>query len=223
MPALLSGAPRATARPGLAATVPPAETSAPARNPSWAVLVNKDMNLHRVTPTFYRGEQFKKTEVPELQKLDIRAIVNLRNNHSDAAELAGSGIKEIRVRINTWNIADRHIIAALAAIRRAEAAGPVLLHCQHGADRTGLVSAMYRIVFQNWSRDAALDELINGGYGYHSVWTNIPRYLNNVDIEKIRQAVLAALATGEPSPAGHPRSASTRPPRAHAGGASFFS
>jgi protein tyrosine/serine phosphatase len=201
LPALLSGAPHATARPGSATTVPPAETPAPVRNPAWAALVNKDMNLHRVTPTFYRGEQFKKNEVPELQKLGIRTVVNLRNNHSDAAGLAGSGIKEIRVRINTWDIADRHVIAALAAIRRAEAAGPVLLHCQHGADRTGLVSAMYRIVFQDWSREAALDELINGGYGYHSIWTNIPRYIGNVDIEKIRKPVLAALATEETAPA----------------------
>jgi protein tyrosine/serine phosphatase len=159
------------------------------------------MNLHRVTPTFYRGEQFKKNEVPELQKLGIRTVVNLRNNHSDAAGLAGSGIKEIRVRINTWDIADRHVIAALAAIRRAEAAGPVLLHCQHGADRTGLVSVMYRIVFQDWSREAALDELINGGYGYHSIWTNIPRYIGNADIEKIRKTVLAALAAEETAPA----------------------
>jgi protein tyrosine/serine phosphatase len=191
---LLAGAPRAPAAAQSAAAARPAETSAPARNPAWAVPVNKDMNLHRVTPTFYRGEQFKKSEVPELQKLGIRAVVNLRNNHSDAAALAGAGIKEIRVRINTWDIDDRHVIVALAAIRRAEAAGPVLLHCQHGADRTGLVSAMYRVVFQDWTREAALDELINGGYGYHSIWTNIPRYIKNADVEKIRKNVPAALA-----------------------------
>ena len=30
--------------------------------------------------------------------------------------------------------------------------GPFLIHCQHGADRTGLMSAMYRMLEQDWTR-----------------------------------------------------------------------
>lgn len=168
--------------------------SAETRNPAWAELVNKDMNLHRVTPTFYRCGQFKKSEVAELQKLGIRTAVSLRSFNSDDDELKGSGIKPVRIRINTWSINDRNVAAALAALRRAEAEGPVVLHCQHGADRTGLVTAMYRILYQGWSKDAALDELRNGGYGYHSIWTNIPKYIQKADIEKIRAAVDKRLA-----------------------------
>lgn len=166
-----------------------AKPAEPARNPKWAVPVNKDMNLFRITPTFYRSEQFTKKEVPELQKLGIRTAVSLRNFHSDDDELAGSDIKAVRVPTNTWAIGDKHVIAALAEIRRAEAAGPVVLHCQHGADRTGLVTAMYRIVYQGWTRDEALDELLNGGYGHHTVWKNIPKYIRSADAEKIRKAV----------------------------------
>ncbi|MDF9832855.1 protein tyrosine/serine phosphatase [Ereboglobus sp. PH5-5] len=168
--------------------------NAEARNPEWAVLVNKEMNLWRVTPTFYRCEQFKKSEVAELQRLGIRTSVNLRNFNSDDKELEGSAIKQVRVRINTWSITDKHVVAALAAIQAAQAEGPVVLHCQHGADRTGLVTAMYRIVYQGWTRDAALDELRNGGYGYHSIWKNIPKYIQKVDTEKIRKAVDRRLA-----------------------------
>lgn len=91
--------------------------------------------------------------------------------------------------MNTWHIEDEDIIAALRAIRNAEKLGPVLLHCQHGADRTGVVTAMYRIVFQKWSKEKALDELQSGGFGYHAIWANIPRYLRTVDVDKIRHAV----------------------------------
>ena len=36
------------------------------------------------------------------------------------------------------------------------------MHCYHGADRTGLVVAMYRVIYQGWSFDAARSEMIDG-------------------------------------------------------------
>ncbi|HET8706279.1 MAG TPA: hypothetical protein VFM46_08265, partial [Pseudomonadales bacterium] len=56
------------------------------------------------------------------------------------------------------------------------------LPCQHGADRTGVMSAMYRMVEQGWSKQEALDEMINGGYGFHPLWSNIIDYIKQVDI-----------------------------------------
>lgn len=61
---------------------------------------------------------------------------------------------------------------------------------------------MYRIIYQDWTKEAALDELLHGGYGYHSMWKNIPSYLNHVDVEKIKNAVDKELAkNAEPQPA----------------------
>ena len=31
---------------------------------------------------------------------------------------------------------------------------------------------MYRILYQKWSKDKAIDEMINGGYGFHTTWYN---------------------------------------------------
>jgi len=63
------------------------------------------------------------------------------------------------------------------------------LHCQHGADRTGLITALYRIVYQGWSKDQALEEMLQGGFGYHAVWGNIPDYIRNIDSAWLKQAV----------------------------------
>ena len=65
----------------------------------------------------------------------------------------------------------------------------MLLHCLHGADRTGMMIAMYRMLYQDWPRDKAIDELKNGGYGYHAVWKNIERYLSRVNVEDIRARI----------------------------------
>ena len=170
------------------AAEPTAETSRPA---AWAIPVDRSFNLYRITPSLYRSRQIEAQDIDGLKQLGIRNVVSLRAFHSDRDVLKGSGIGHTRIKVLTWKIDDDDVIKALRAIRRAEKDGPVLLHCQHGADRTGLVSAMYRMVFQGWTREQALEELQSGDFGYHTMWKNIPEYLHRVDVESIRRRVEA--------------------------------
>ncbi|KVD60765.1 protein-tyrosine-phosphatase [Burkholderia ubonensis] len=146
-------------------------------------------NLHRITPSLYRSALLSREDVPELQKLGIRKVISFRAFHSDERVLAGTQITMQRIPINTWYIRDEDMVAALRALRDADRDGPVLIHCQHGADRTGLVSALYRMVYQGWTREQALDELQHGGYGFHPIWQNITYYLKHVDVERLRRQV----------------------------------
>jgi len=165
-----------------------AENATP-RNPTWAKPIDVSSNLFQVDQGFYRSEQLQAKDIALLQELGVKTVLNLRSFHSDDDLLKGTGIESVRVPINTWAINDNNVTAAIKALRAAQKEGPVILHCLHGADRTGLVTAMYRVLYQNWSKEAALKELTEGGYGYHAMWTNIPTYFNAVDIEKIRVAV----------------------------------
>jgi protein tyrosine/serine phosphatase len=167
----------------------PAVQATEPRNPDWAVAVDTSSNLFRITPQLYRSAQLGEKDVQLVKSLGVQTVVSLRKFHQDDALLQGTGIKVKRVGINTWSVGDKQVIAALRAIRTAEKEGPVLLHCHHGADRTGLISAMYRVLYQGWSKEQAVQEMTQGGFGYHEVWKNIPAYLQDVDIEKIRRAV----------------------------------
>jgi protein tyrosine/serine phosphatase len=159
------------------------------RKPEWATPVEQSANLFSITPTLFRSAQLEEKDLALIKSLGIQTVVSLRNFHSDDALLKDTGVAFQRIGINTWQIGDKHVIAALRKIRAAEKNGPVLLHCMHGADRTGLISAMYRMLYQGWSKEQALAELTQGGYGYHALWKNIPKYLQRVDVEKIRAAV----------------------------------
>lgn len=158
----------------------------------WGVPVKLDgaPNLHRVTPVFYRSAQPLKEGFPALQRdLGIKTVVSLRAFHSDKRLSHGTGLKLVSVPINTWDIDRPDVVRALAEIEVAIKTGPVLLHCQHGADRTGLITALYRMLHQGWTREKALDEMRNGQFGYHAVWGNIPRFLRKVDVAKLRHSV----------------------------------
>ena len=157
-------------------------------------------NLHRISPTLYRSEQPTALGMQNLEKLGIRTVINLRAFNDDDEEVEGTSLRTERVKILTWRIDDKHVIEVMRMLRKTENA-PFLIHCQHGADRTGLMSAMYRMLEQGWTADDALKELIDGGYGYHSMWKNIVRYVRSVDVEKLRAAIdsTGASATGSTS------------------------
>lgn len=150
-------------------------------------------NLHRITQTLYRSAQPRHTDVTALETLGIRSVVSFRSFNSDERVFRGHpGIERVRVPIDTWSIDDAKVLAALVAIRQAELKGAVLIHCWHGADRTGVVAAAYRMALQGWSKDAARHEMFRGGYGYHALWRNIPSYLARFDPTVMRQRLIDA-------------------------------
>ena len=178
----------------------PAPTPAPAASPPaapqrpghWAVPISLEgvPNLHRISPTLYRSEQPTALGMKNLEKLGIRTVINLRYFNNDDEEVAGTLLRTERTKILTWRIGDKHVVEVMRMLKQSEN-GPFLIHCQHGADRTGLMSAMYRVLEQGWTPTDALAELTDGGYGYHSVWKNIRRYMESVDVEKLRAAIEA--------------------------------
>lgn len=161
----------------------------PQRNAEWATPLPQVSNLHQVTPALYRSARLDSSDVAQLQALGVKTVISLRSLHSDTQVLEGSGIRAVRIPINTWAIRDKHVIDTMRSIRAAEQQGPVLLHCLHGADRTGMMAAMYRMLYQGWPREKAIDELKNGGYGYHAVWKNIESYLKRVNVDEIRARI----------------------------------
>jgi protein tyrosine/serine phosphatase len=87
--------------------------------------------------------------------------------------------------MTTWNIEDKDVIRFLQIVTDPKRI-PVFVHCQHGADRTGTMCAIYRITIQYWSKDEAIDEMTKGGFGYHSIWRNLPDYVRSLDIYAIK-------------------------------------
>jgi protein tyrosine/serine phosphatase len=164
------------------------------RPEAWAkgVVVAGVPNLHRVAPDFYRSAQPNAAGFKALaETTGIKTVVSLRAFHSDRSLTMGTGLILVRIPMNTWNIKRADVVRALAEVEAARSRGPVLLHCQHGADRTGLIAALHRVLNEGWTRAAALDEMKNGRFGYHAVWGNIPSLLKNVDIAGLRRDVAA--------------------------------
>ena len=124
----------------------------------------------------------------DIERLGVKTVIDLRDLNDDTKAARGTKLRLLRVKMDAWHTEDEDVARVLALLRRKKE-GPFLVHCHHGSDRTGVVCAMFRIVEQRWTREDAIRELTDGGYGFHPVWKNIPRYLRAVDIEKVRRRV----------------------------------
>jgi len=155
---------------------------------STPVIGTKLSNLYKVGNGIYRSEQPEEENVKDLQQLGIKEVLNLREWHKDDDELKGSNIILDRVKMKAGSVTQSQIIDTLRLIKNRK--GPILVHCWHGSDRTGVTIAAYRIIFDNWSKSQALDEMINGGYGYHSnIYPNLVTLIKQLDVPAIRRAI----------------------------------
>ena len=158
-----------------------------ARPAQWAMPVEKPglPNLHRINDGLYRGAQPTAEGFQELKKMGIKTVVSLRWLHSDRELLGNTGLAYEHIYSKPWNPADEDVVRFLK-IATDKARAPVFVHCQHGADRTGTMCAIYRIAVCGWSKEEAIKEMTDGGYGFHKTWRNLLHYIRDIDIEDVK-------------------------------------
>ena len=165
------------------------------RPDEWAQKVNEKgfSNLYKVDERVFRSEQPHHKEMHKLKTMGVSAVLNLRHTRNDNWKSRGIELKLEHVRINTWKISYDELVAATSILMRSKE--PILVHCRHGSDRTGAIIACYRIVKFNWTREEAIKEMIEGGYGFHEkTFPNIVQLLRSLDAEKFKTDVAKSAA-----------------------------
>lgn len=167
----------------------PATQAAAATHPEWAqaMMVAGLPNLHQVTPNLYRSAQPTREGMQQLKGMGIKAVISLRTFHNDAEELAGiEGVRHFQIHMKTWHAEKQDAVRFLKLV--ADPANqPVLVHCEFGADRTGMMCAVYRMAVQGWTKEQAIQEMTDGGFGFHEVWANLKVWLDTLEVQGLRR------------------------------------
>lgn len=171
------------AAPNLAVTTVKLES----RPANWAQPVDPDFALYKMSDSLYRSALPRAQDVEWLQQNKIQTVINFYQK-PDSLWLRDTGIEQIQIPLRTDRIDDVDVLRVLRSIASAKQKGKVLMHCKHGQNRTGLIAAMYRIVFEGWSKIDAMAEM-QQGYGGEARMDGANRYLKNVDVDAIKQAL----------------------------------
>ena len=140
-------------------------------------------NLHQVSDSVYRSDQPDSLGMVYLENNDFKSILNVKTKQTDSL-LASGDLNLFFVKMHAERIKKKQVLAALIVLR--DAPKPLVIHCRHGSDRTGLIIALYRILFQDYTKEQAIDEMKNGNFGFHPIFFNIPRFIKKIDIEEWR-------------------------------------
>jgi protein tyrosine phosphatase (PTP) superfamily phosphohydrolase (DUF442 family) len=157
------------------------------RPANWAVKLDRPglPNLHKVNNGLYRGAQPTAEGIRELEKLGVKTIICLRDDHTDKDILGQSKIAYVHIPVKTWNPTEEQVVRFLRIVADKNRR-PVFVHCKHGADRTGTMCAIYRVAVDGWTKRQAIDEMSTGGFGFHSIWMNLPKFIEKLDVEKVK-------------------------------------
>lgn len=158
------------------------------RPDTWAQPVKLEgvPNLYRVSGELYRGDQPSPQGMQNLKELGLKTIINLRSFHSDRDEIGDTGLAYVHITMKAWHPEEKEAVRFLKIVTDPQRT-PVLVHCQHGSDRTGTMIAVYRIAVQGWSKAEAIREMTEGGFGFHWIWSNLPQWVQDLDIDRIKR------------------------------------
>ncbi|MBV4486207.1 tyrosine-protein phosphatase [Pseudomonas sp. SWRI153] len=159
------------------------------RPSEWAQPVEASFNLFRMSPTLYRSALPGNGAVALLKSLNVVTVISFLPE-ADSEWLSDPGIKQVQLPYRTNRVDDSDVLTALRTLQAAEADGPVLMHCKHGSDRTGLMAAMYRLVIQGWTKEQALKEMTEGGFGDSHHFHDSVRYVMQADVDRLREALV---------------------------------
>jgi protein tyrosine phosphatase (PTP) superfamily phosphohydrolase (DUF442 family) len=133
----------------------------------YAFYVYKKNNFHVLSSgKAYRSAQLTKASLAEkIRELGIKTILNLRESDTKAdwyrdekATAASHGVQHFDFPLSEYDSVDADTLEKIAEVLR-DAPKPVLIHCAAGADRTGLVSALYRLKVEGADPETSFKEL----------------------------------------------------------------
>jgi protein tyrosine/serine phosphatase len=141
-------------------------------------------NFAKVTDGLYRGAQPTAEGFAQLKKMGIKTVVSLRSMHSDRSLLEGTGLQYIRISCKPWHPEEEDVLKFFKIVLNP-ANQPVFVHCQHGADRTGMVIGVFRIMQQGWTVEKVFKEMDD--FGRHPIFKDIAKYLKKFDPKKLKE------------------------------------
>ena len=155
-------------------------------DPPAPIKVKDARNCYRLSPELYRSGQPGGDGFKALEKLGLKSVLNLREYHSDADEAEHTGLRLYRIKLAAGKVTREELMDCLLVI--SSAPKPVLVHCWHGSDRTGIVCAAYRIVMQGWKPEKALEELMDERFGHHrSYYSNLAELVRDTDWKAFKE------------------------------------
>jgi tyrosine-protein phosphatase SIW14 len=130
-------------------------------------------NAGKISEFLFRGAQPKEEGFSELKKLGVTTIVDLRgeNRHEidwERSKAIAFGMRFVHIPVSGWSPPTSQQVVQFLSLFRDASKPKVFVHCRFGDDRTGVFVATYRMTFEKWSPEQAIEEMYL--FGFNGFW-----------------------------------------------------
>jgi tyrosine-protein phosphatase SIW14 len=130
-------------------------------------------NFYKVDEHVYRGAQPTDEGFQYLAKIGVKTVIDLRGvgegRRNEESVVTAAGMKYINIPMTGLTPPSEAEITKILGMLEDGSSGPVFVHCQRGADRTGAVIASYRIDHDRWDNARALKEAMANGMSFFQI------------------------------------------------------
>lgn len=111
----------------------------------------------------YRGSQPFGADFTGLKNLGIKTVLDLRNDPEKTSEELAlqAGLVYKHVGMSSTKEPRLQDVQIAVSILVDPANQPVFVHCESGKHRSGLIVAVYRVVFKGWDKQKAWAEAVS--------------------------------------------------------------
>ncbi len=155
-------------------------------------------NFSKATSGIYRGARLESVSaINHLKSFKIKTVINLQGGDFDTniqivipwvepgetpenialekAQVLAKKIGYVHAPLSSLKMVDEksdQMINQLLTFMHNKKNQPLFIHCEHGADRTGLIIALYKVkYFKVHPRVARLEWILNGHTTLHQIFT----------------------------------------------------
>ena len=140
-------------------------TKSPATRAMGEKLLEKGVpNFGKVTPMLYRGGLPSNTGFKALARMGVKIVVDTHAaSPSEEKEVQKLGMQYVAI---PWHCPwpRDEVFAKFLQLLQENQDKKVFVHCRLGDDRTGMMTASYRIAEEGWSADEAMNEMKAFGF-----------------------------------------------------------
>jgi tyrosine-protein phosphatase SIW14 len=125
-------------------------------------------NFGQVNANYYRGAQPQGRDYADLKALGVKTVINLTSDDADANEQAmvtQAGMAYFQIPMTTHVAPTAAQLSQFLELVNDPANQPVYVHCVGGRHRTGVMTAVYRMINDKWTADRAFSEMKRYKFG----------------------------------------------------------
>lgn len=155
-------------------------------------------NFDRVSNQLFRGALPSDEALKQLAGQGVKTVIDLRLNgegtEHEKQVVDRLGIKYVHIPLGMRPPTNEQIVTFMTAVND-QSNQPVFVHCRHGADRTGTLVGIYRILMQNWTFDRVYSEM--RAHHFKTFFIGMKRSVVSIAENRSTQEMLRAMMASQ--------------------------